>query len=311
MRIASLVLVLLAATAGGCSKSTSPSDAGASGAGLGGAGGRAGAGGQGGSSGSTGCAPACGEQRECCVDHCVNLQNDPQNCGTCGEHCPKGTYCGAGQCVAPPCDATCGGGTSCCAAACCAAGQLCCDPQGPLDMGPRCLDPNEHGTCPLGCAPLCICADPETPIATQSGNRPLASLRVGDLVYSIDRGQLAIVPIIRTHREPVAHHHVVRLTLRSGSVLQISPGHPTADGRRFEQLTTGALLDGVEITSAELVPYQHDATYDILPDSDTGAYFAGGVLIGSTLAESPRFVAQSSTPFEPVSPAFDRAHKAR
>ena len=76
----------------------------------------------------------------------------------------------------------------------------------------------------------------------------------------------------------------MRLALQNGSVLQISPGHPTADGRRFDTLVRGERLDGVEILAADLVPYGHDATYDILPDSDTGAYFAGGVLIGSTLA---------------------------
>ena len=174
-------------------------------------------------------------------------------------------------------------------------------------MGPRCLDPNEHGTCPLGCAPLCICADPETPIATPSGDRPIASLHVGDLVYSINRGLVVLVPILRTHRQPVDHHHVMRLRLQSGSVLQISPGHPTADGRRFDELTAGDRLDGVEITAAELVSYRHDATYDILPDSDTGAYFAGGVLIGSTLAESPRRVAAPTAPCDQAGdtePAF-------
>lgn len=30
--------------------------------------------------------------------------------------------------------------------------------------------------------------------------------------------------------------------------------------------------------------YRHAFTYDILPASDTGAYFAGGALVGSTLA---------------------------
>ncbi len=29
--------------------------------------------------------------------------------------------------------------------------------------------------------------------------------------------------------------------------------------------------------------YRHQHTYDILPESDSGAYFAGGVLIASTL----------------------------
>jgi len=33
-----------------------------------------------------------------------------------------------------------------------------------------------------------------------------------------------------------------------------------------------------------LVGYAEPFTYDILPESDSGMYFAGGVLIGSTLS---------------------------
>jgi hypothetical protein len=33
----------------------------------------------------------------------------------------------------------------------------------------------------------------------------------------------------------------------------------------------------------KLVPYDGKATYDILPATSTGFYFAGGALIGSTL----------------------------
>ena len=38
--------------------------------------------------------------------------------------------------------------------------------------------------------------------------------------------------------------------------------------------------------AANVVPIAYDQpfTYDILPDSDSGAYFAASVLIGSTLA---------------------------
>jgi len=35
------------------------------------------------------------------------------------------------------------------------------------------------------------------------------------------------------------------------------------------------------------VPYAEAYTYDVLPDSDSGSYFAGGVLIGTTLAAQP------------------------
>jgi Hint domain len=140
----------------------------------------------------------------------------------------------------------------------------------------------------MGCAPLCKCASPDTPIATEAGQAPIASLRVGDRVYSVDRGVVRLVPIVRTQRIPAQNHRVVRLTLTTGSVLEISRLHPTADGRSFGELVKGGLLDGVEIRDTETIPYGHDATYDILPDSDTGTYFAGGVLLASTLANSAR-----------------------
>ena len=150
----------------------------------------------------------------------------------------------------------------------------------------------------MGCAPLCICASPDTPIATPEGNKPIASLRNGDLVYSVDRGQVTLVPIIRTNRTSVRGHSVVRVVLQGGGILEISARHPTADGRTFGSLEPGDQLDGVGIVSATVVPYSHDATYDILPDSDTGAYFAGGVLVGSTLAANPVHVVNATAPSE-------------
>jgi len=81
----------------------------------------------------------------------------------------------------------------------------------------------------------------------------------------------------------VSDHRVVRVELESGRILEISPGHPTADGRTFGDLRAGDRLDGARVVSAELVPYMHGFTYDILPASDTGTYVAGGALIGSTL----------------------------
>ena len=154
----------------------------------------------------------------------------------------------------------------------------------------------------MGCAPLCVCASPGTPIATPYGDRPIASLKVGDLIYSVDRGRIVVVPIVRTKRTPVAAHSVVRVTLSSGSVLEISARHPTADGHTFGDLAAGQALDGVNIASARIVPYLHDATYDILPSSDSGAYFAGGALIGSTLAPTGTRVAVPTAPYETATP---------
>jgi hypothetical protein len=106
---------------------------------------------------------------------------------------------------------------------------------------------------------------------------------VGDLVLSIDRGRVTAVPIRETHRTPVANHRVIEVILRDGAILQISAAHPTADGRSFGELHAGDWIGGREVSTARVVPYTSDATYDILPDSDTGTYFAGGALIGSTL----------------------------
>jgi hypothetical protein len=48
---------------------------------------------------------------------------------------------------------------------------------------------------------------------------------------------------------------VVRVTLEDGRVLQISPGHPPADGRTFGDLLAGGQLDAEHaVLSAELVP---------------------------------------------------------
>ena len=158
----------------------------------------------------------------------------------------------------------------------------------------------------MGCAPLCKCAAPDTPIATPFGNKPIASLNVGDLVYSIDHGEMTTVPIVRTNRTPVSGHFVVRVVLEGGSTLEISALHPTADGRSFGVLRSGDQLDGVRIVSATTIPYLHDATYDILPDSDTGAYFAGGVLVGSTLASNAARVDYATRPLETADIGFRR-----
>jgi hypothetical protein len=102
-------------------------------------------------------------------------------------------------------------------------------------------------------------------------------------VYSVDGAAVKAVPLLFVHRTEVSHHHVMRVRLASGATLEISAGHPTADGRSFGDLREGVPLDQTRVLSAESVEYAHQYTYDILPDSDSGTYFAGGALIGSTL----------------------------
>jgi hypothetical protein len=135
----------------------------------------------------------------------------------------------------------------------------------------------------LECAFDAVCASPETRIATPTGERRIADLSPGDLVYSADDRSLRPVPILRVSKTAVINHQVVEVRTIDGAVLEISAGHPTADGRLFGQLRAGDALDGVLILSSRLVPYRYSHTYDILPASDTGTYVAAGRLIGSTL----------------------------
>ncbi len=224
----------------------------------------------------------------CCDGSCRNLDNDPKNCGMCGKVCSGGTsMCQGGDCVAPPCTAElCAPDASCCGAVCCAVGQLCCQIMhggpSPAEPTPECADPVD-GTCPAGC-PACVCAAPDTPISTPHGDVAIASLKPGDLVYGVEQRGIVVVPVLRVNRAAVKNHVMVDLRLASGSVLELSPGHPTADGRLVGDLHVGERIDGVAIVSLERVPYHQEYTYDILTGSTSGAYFAGGVLIGSTLA---------------------------
>lgn len=133
------------------------------------------------------------------------------------------------------------------------------------------------------CTGLCMCNAPHTRIATPTGERNIADLRVGDLVYSVHQRQIVAVPIIRLSRVAVSAHRIVDLRLADGTRIETSPAHPTADGRTFAMLRPGDILDGLMVRSAKLVSYPHPYTYDILPRSETGSYFANGVRIGSTL----------------------------
>jgi hypothetical protein len=48
-----------------------------------------------------------------------------------------------------------------------------------------------------------VCAAPDAPIAAPLGERAIADLRVGDLVYSFVNGAVRAVPIVQATRTPV------------------------------------------------------------------------------------------------------------
>jgi hypothetical protein len=135
----------------------------------------------------------------------------------------------------------------------------------------------------VSCTEEAICASGDTLIATAQGDRPIASIHVGDRVYSADHGALRLVPVVRVGRVAVFHHHVIELALSSGAVLRMSAGHPIGDGRSMGALQPGARLDDAVVLSRRDVAYTEPYTYDILPESETHSYVAAGVLVGSTL----------------------------
>jgi hypothetical protein len=135
-----------------------------------------------------------------------------------------------------------------------------------------------------GC-PICLAAADR--IATPNGEIPVTELRPGMLVWTIDAGRRVAAPISVVGHTPAPFgHRVVRVVLADGRVVVASPGHPTGDSRRIGELNPGDLLDGSRVTTAELVPYVGN-TWDLLPLSSTGEYWANGVLLGSTLAAAP------------------------
>ncbi len=135
----------------------------------------------------------------------------------------------------------------------------------------------------LSC-PICLAAG--TLIDTPRGAVRVEDLRKGDPVWTQNEtGQRVIGSILLTGhvRVPVTHQ-MVHVTLSDERELWASPGHPTVDGRRLEDLQPGDLLDGAQIVHLAYVLYGQPYTYDILPSGGTGYYWANGILMGSTLS---------------------------
>ena len=173
---------------------------------------------------------------------------------------------------------------------------------GPLG---RVLPKSTTGSCPpglydygvpLGCVskeviekckqqPCPICLASNTAISTPYGNINVKNLKEGMLVWSVDKkGQKILSRIAKlTSVYAPKTHKVLDLGLEDGREIWVSPNHPTTQGFSVGELKIGDTYDGSRIVKKVLIPYWEDKIYDLLPDSDTGYYFANGMLLGSSL----------------------------
>lgn len=202
--------------------------------------------------------------------------------------CPDGSYVGRTppKCEFAACPTTTpapepisGTSGSCTSDSDCAVGYSC------EDISPVVREGTQNLRCWKNGAPRPICLSGETHIATPSGDILVKNMKGGEVVWSVNaQGEkIAVSVLIASHTKTPLNHHVVHLILADGRELFVSPGHPVADGRTAGSLKKGDTLDSSIVVKAELVLYDEPYTYDILPDSTTGMYWANGILLQSTL----------------------------
>ena len=136
-----------------------------------------------------------------------------------------------------------------------------------------------------GPPPCPICLAEGTRIATPDGDVPVERLVVGSQVLTAGAdGRPMVTAVLRIGSAPVPpSYEVVRLVLADGRAVSASPGHPLADGRLIGSLHAGDWVDGSTVVSVARQRYQRARTYDLLPGGPSGAYWANGILLGSTL----------------------------
>jgi hypothetical protein len=135
----------------------------------------------------------------------------------------------------------------------------------------------------IGGCPICLSGN--TLIDTPNGPVNVKELKKGMAVWTKDSlGHRQSAIILKTSKIPVpTTHKMVHVVLEDGRELYASQGHPTADGRFLGELSVGDILDNSQVRSIELVSYNANYTYDILPSGTAGYYWADGILVGSTL----------------------------
>jgi len=133
-------------------------------------------------------------------------------------------------------------------------------------------------TCP-------ICLTEGTLIDTPDGQIPVEQVVKGMSVWSLDdSGKRIAAVIVKTAATPVPlSFRAVRIELSDGRSVTASPGHPTAEGRAIVDYQAGDMLDGTQVMKIDFINYESAMTFDFLPDSTSGLYWANKVILKSTL----------------------------
>ncbi|MCL5797401.1 MAG: Hint domain-containing protein [Patescibacteria group bacterium] len=149
-----------------------------------------------------------------------------------------------------------------------------------------CLDPAQIASRQQYGCPRCLAEN--TDISTPQGEINVKDIKTGMVVWSVDsKGEKISVPVIAINSIPaVKNQKIYRLDLSDRRILYISASHPTILGIPVSQLKEGQIYDGAKIVKKDFIPYNGSKTYDLLPDSDTGYYYANGILVGSTLFQN-------------------------
>ncbi|HEX6873529.1 MAG TPA: Hint domain-containing protein, partial [Micromonosporaceae bacterium] len=130
-----------------------------------------------------------------------------------------------------------------------------------------------------------ICLERQTRISTPAGEVAVDEIKPGQLVWTLDwHGQRVAAPVERVVRRATSVPHLMlRLAMADGRVLIAAGAHPAFDATLLRDLRVGQRYDGSTIVSLGWVPSTSAATYDLRPAGKTGAYWANGILVGSTL----------------------------
>lgn len=154
-------------------------------------------------------------------------------------------------------------------------------PQGALVE--KCINPKdpsfENDPCPLKCL------SSATFILTSAGKVNVKDLKIGMKIYTLSKkGVKELQPILKLSKIRVGNNQqIYHLVLDDMREVYLSPEHPTLLGKPAKSLQVGEMYDKSRIKSNTLVDYQDEFTYDLLPDGETGIYFANDIPLLSTL----------------------------